>query len=218
MKKEIKEFIQHNRNDFRNAPFGKKDAANDPFKQFDIWFENTVKAEISDPFAMTLATANTQGIPSARVVYMRNITDQGLVFFTNYASHKGGDLFENPYACANFYWEDLSRQVRFTGRIEKVSTEESDAYFNSRPRESQLGAWASHQSEVLASRQELMDRVKKLEEKFAGQKVPRPEFWGGYALIATSVEFWQGRENRLHDRMRYSLLPDHSWILDRLSP
>lgn len=218
MKKDIKEFIQHNRHQFRHAPFGKKDAASDPFKQFDLWFENAVKAEITDPYAITLATANKEGIPSARVVYMRNITDKGLVFFTNYTSHKGVDLIENPHACANFYWEDLSRQVRFTGKIEKVSSEESDAYFDSRPRASQIGAWASHQSEVLANRQELMDRVKKLEEKFTGKKVPRPEFWGGYVLLPNSVEFWQGRENRLHDRMRYSLLADHSWNLERLSP
>lgn len=218
MKKEIKEFIQHNRHQFRKAPFGKKDTAKDPFKQFDLWFENAVKAEITDPYAITLATANQEGIPSARVVYMRNITDQGLVFFTNYSSHKGDDLLENPCACANFYWEDLSRQVRFTGTIEKVSTEESDAYFDSRPRASQIGAWASHQSEVLANRQELMDRVKKLEEKFADKKVPRPEFWGGYVLLPNSVEFWQGRENRLHDRMRYTLRANNSWILERLSP
>src|SRR5690606_33575691 len=137
------------------------------------------KCGIKDPFALTLATASKEGMPSARVVYMRDVTERGLVFFTNYESQKGHDLLENPYACANFYWEDLSRQIRFTGRVEKIATSESDDYFNSRPRESRIGAWASHQSAQLKGREELISKLNELKEKFEGKEVPRPGFWGG---------------------------------------
>ena len=201
-----------------NAPFSENDAKDNPIDQFSVWFENAVSGGIKDPFALTLATSNKEGKPSARVVYMRDVTERGLVFFTNYRSHKSHDLLENPYACANFYWEDLSRQVRFTGRVEMVDSEESDTYFNSRPRESRIGAWASHQSSKLTGREELISKLNELKEKFEGKDVPRPEFWGGYVIIPTTVEFWQGRESRLHDRILYERLENGNWALSRLSP
>lgn len=201
-----------------NAPFNESDVKENALDQFSVWFENAVKSGVNDPYAFTLATASKTGIPSARVVYMRDISNNGLVFFTNYSSHKGHDLLENPYACANFYWEDLSRQVRFTGKIEKVSNQESDEYFASRPRESQIGAWASHQSNELKNRDELITRLEALKNKFEGQEVPRPDFWGGYRLMPTHLEFWQGRESRLHDRIQYEHRDNETWKITRLSP
>lgn len=218
VKEETKDYIQHARRQFMNAPFAESDVRSNPIDQFSAWFENAVASGIKDPFALTLATADKNGIPSARVVYMRDVTERGLVFFTNYGSHKGHDLLENPYACANFYWEDLSRQVRFNGRVEKIAGTESDEYFNSRPRESQIGAWASHQSHRLDGREELISKLNKLKEKFEGQEVPRPDFWGGYVIIPTTVEFWQGRESRLHDRIQYEKDENGNWALTRLSP
>lgn len=218
MKKELKDIIQNNRRQFMSAPFNESDVKENAIDQFTEWFENAVESGIKDPFALTLATASKTGMPSARVVYMRDVSTNGLVFFTNYSSHKGHDLLENPYATANFYWEDLSRQVRFSGKVEKVSKTESDEYFASRPRESQIGAWASNQSSALKNREELIQRLENLKEKFEGEEVPRPEFWGGYRLIPTHIEFWQGRESRLHDRIQYTLKDDSSWKITRLFP
>lgn len=218
LKEETKDYIQHSRRQFMNARFSENDAKDNPIDQFSMWFENAVSCGIRDPFALTLATANKNGIPSARVVYMRDVTERGLVFFTNYLSHKGHDLFENPYACANFYWEDLSRQVRFTGRVEKVDISESDSYFDSRPRESQIGAWASNQSRKLNGREELISKLDALKIEFEGRDVPRPEHWGGYVIIPSTVEFWQGRESRLHDRILYERDENGNWAMSRLSP
>lgn len=218
LKEETKDYIQHSRRQFMNAPFSENDAKDNPIDQFSMWFENAVSCGIRDPFALTLATANKNGIPSARVVYMRDVTERGLVFFTNYLSQKGHDLFENPYACANFYWEDLSRQVRFTGRVEKVDISESDSYFDSRPRESQIGAWASNQSSKLNGREELISKLDALKIEFEGRDVPRPEHWGGYVIIPSTVEFWQGRESRLHDRILYERDENGNWAMSRLSP
>lgn len=218
MKKEIREYVQQNRRDFSNAPLEESDAPASPFRLFEKWFDNVLKAEITDPYAFTLATATADGMPSARVVYMRDISEKGLTCFTNYKSRKGNHLAENPVFCANFYWEDLARQVRFEGKVEKVSELISDEYFASRPRESQIGAWASDQSSGLPSRKALEEKLEALKAKFDGDSVPRPPYWGGYLLIPTKVEFWQGRESRLHDRLEYTLEDDAKWNLQRLSP
>lgn len=218
MKKEIREYVQQNRRDFSNAPLEESDAPESPFRLFEKWFDNVLKAEITDPYAFTLATASADGMPSARVVYMRDISEKGLTCFTNYKSRKGGHLAENPFFCANFYWEDLARQVRFEGNVEKVPEFISDEYFASRPRESQIGAWASDQSSGLPSRKALEEKLEALKAKFDGDSVPRPPHWGGYLLVPTKVEFWQGRESRLHDRLEYTREGDAKWNLQRLSP
>jgi pyridoxamine 5'-phosphate oxidase len=166
---------------------------------------------------MTLATAAKDGQPSARVVLLKSFDEHGFVFYTNYQSRKGQDLAENPRASLLFYWSQLWRQVRIDGVVEKISAAESETYFQSRPLGSKLGAWASNQSEVVADRETLEARFAELEKRFGGQ-VPRPEHWGGYRLRPNSIEFWQGRDNRLHDRLRYRLQDDGGWVIQRLGP
>ena len=166
---------------------------------------------------MTLATAAKDGQPSARVVLLKSFDDSGFVFYTNYLSGKGKELAENPRACLLFYWSTLWRQVRIEGDVEKISAAESEEYFQSRPLGSKLGAWASNQSEVIDRRETLEARFAELQKRF-GEDVPRPEHWGGYRLKPNSIEFWQGRENRLHDRLRYRLKEDGSWVIERLGP
>lgn len=217
MKSELDEYIKNNRREFSNAPLGIDNLATTPGGQFELWFDQALKSSIVDPYAFTLATANDRGEPSARVVYMREFNDERLTFFTNYGSRKGAELIENPRFCANFYWEELSRQVRFYGEAKILSPDESDDYFASRPRESQIGAWASRQSEELESRRTLQERMDELTAEFADRPVPRPEFWGGFALVYDRVEFWQGRAARLHDRFEYTKR-DHAWHKVRLSP
>lgn len=166
---------------------------------------------------MTLATADQEGNPDARIVLLKSFDDSGFVFYTNYQSRKGKELAEIPRACLLFYWSSLWRQVRIEGAVEKTSDAESDAYFQSRPVGSKLGAWASNQSEVVASREILEARFAELQQRF-GDNVPRPEHWGGYRVRPTAIEFWQGQENRLHDRLRYRLRGDGSWTIERLGP
>jgi pyridoxamine 5'-phosphate oxidase len=190
-----------------------------PIQQFRKWLEEARARGVSDQDAisMTLATADQNGRPAARIVLLKSFDDQGFVFFTNYQSRKGKELAENPRACLLFYWTQLWRQVRIDGPIEKVSARESDDYFQTRPKGSRLGAWASNQSEVVANRAELDARFAEMQTRF-GEHVPRPPHWGGYRLKPEAVEFWQGQENRLHDRLRYSLQPDGSWTIERLAP
>src|SRR6266567_8369643 len=190
-----------------------------PFRQFEMWSEQVRRAGVSeqDAISMTLATATRFGLPSARIVLLKSFDDRGFVFYTNYDSRKGNELEENARACLLFYWSAVWRQVRIEGRVEKVSDEESEQYFHSRPLGSKIGAWASKQSEVFESRAELEKRFEEFSWKF-GDNVPRPTHWGGYRLKPTTIEFWQGRDNRLHDRLRYQLQPDGSWIIERLGP
>jgi pyridoxamine 5'-phosphate oxidase len=168
--------------------------------------------------AMTLATASADGVPAARIVLLKGYDEHGFVFFTNYESFKGMQLAENPRACLVFFWKELERQVRITGLVEKVSAEESDAYFNSRPEGSRIGAWVSPQSQVIASREWLEEQEKKYIKDFSEQTVKRPAHWGGYRVKPISIEFWQGRSNRLHDRIQYTLQGDNTWTIERLAP
>ena len=190
-----------------------------PIRQFQTWCAEVRAQGIpeQDVISMTLATAGKDGQPSARVVLLKSFDEQGFVFYTNYDSRKGHDLAENPRASLLFYWSQLWRQVRIEGTVEKISAAESEEYFQSRPLGSQLGAWASNQSEVVANRETLEARFAAHEKRF-GERVPRPEHWGGYRLKPNSIEFWQGRDNRLHDRLRYQLQEGGGWLIERLGP
>ncbi len=190
-----------------------------PIRQFRTWFDEVRAHGVSEQNAisMTLGTATKDGRPSARIVLLKSFDDRGFVFYTNYYSRKGQELNDNPRACLLFYWSELWRQVRIEGVIEKISAAESEAYFQSRPLGSKLGAWASDQSEVVGSRESLEARFAEFEKRF-GSDVPRPEHWGGYRLRPNSIEFWQGRDNRLHDRLRYRLEKNGSWVIERLGP
>ena len=190
-----------------------------PIRQFQTWFDEVRARGVSeqDATSMTLATSDKNGQPSARIVLMKSFDDRGFVFFTNYHSRKGKELSENPRACLLFYWAELWRQIRIEGDVEMISAAESEEYFRSRPLGSKLGAWASDQSEVVDRRETLEARFAELQKRF-GEDVPRPEHWGGYRLKPDSIEFWQGRDNRLHDRLRYRLEEDGSWLIERLGP
>ncbi|EHP38803.1 pyridoxamine 5'-phosphate oxidase [Cupriavidus basilensis OR16] len=193
------------------------DVAPDPISQFQRWFDEAIHAKLPEPNAMTLATVDADGQPSARIVLLKGMDAQGFTFFTNYESRKGLDLAANPRAALLFHWVQLERQVRVEGRVEKVTDSESDAYYASRPLGSRLGAWASEQSREVADRTVLEQREADFRAKF-GDNPPRPAHWGGYRLVPTRIEYWQGRPSRLHDRIAYRLAPDGSWQIVRLSP
>ena len=204
------------RQEYMRAGLVEKDAVADPFKQFDRWFQDAVQAELPLPEAMTLATATDTGRPSARVVLLKGVDARGFVFYTNYASRKGHELAANPHAALVFAWTELERQVRIEGAIEKVSAEESDLYFASRPLGSRLGAWASPQSMVLPDRLTLAKTVAAIVLRY-GKHPPRPPHWGGYRVLPEAIEFWQGRKNRLHDRLLYTK-QTRDWTIERLAP
>jgi pyridoxamine 5'-phosphate oxidase len=205
------------RKDYSLSGLVEKDLARDPFRQFDKWFQEAEAAKIVDVNAMILATATREGRPSARTVLLKGLDGRGFVFYTNYESHKGRELEANARASLLFPWYALERQVIVEGKVTKVAREESDTYFHSRPRLSQLAAWASQQSAIVSSRSILEEAMKGLEKKYAGQEVPLPPQWGGYRVTPETVEFWQGRRSRMHDRLRFRRVEDE-WLVERLSP
>ena len=202
---------------FHLDKLNEKNVDSDPLIQFDIWYKESHILKLTEPSAMSLATADKKGRPSCRVVLLKRYDERGFVFYTNYESKKGKELEENNAACLLFYWGELKRQIRIEGRVEKVSHETSDEYFKSRPYKSRLGAWASNQSEVIENRLVIVKKFFKYMLKFGSKNIPLPPFWGGYILIPDTYEFWQGRENRLHDRLRYKL-DNNKWLIARLSP
>jgi pyridoxamine 5'-phosphate oxidase len=205
------------RREYARAGLKESDAEGDPVEQFRRWFDEALAANLHEPNAMTLATATPDGRPSARVVLLKGFDERGFVFYTNYEGRKAKELEINPYCALVFYWGELERQVRIEGRASRVPDKESDAYFEGRPRGSQLGAWASAQSRPVRDRGALEDRLRELEAGYEGREVPRPPFWGGYRVEPETIEFWQGRENRLHDRLMYRR-SDGLWRRERLQP
>ena len=204
--------------DFNFPPLRQSELLADPFAQFELWVEEARAAKVSDWEAMTLATASPDGRPSARVVFLRGADSRGFVFFTNYDSRKGRQLAANSCAALTLHWKEIERQICLEGEVARVSNDESDAYFAGRPMQSQLGAWASVQSEPLDSAETLDRRVDELRRRFAHGPIPRPNHWGGYRLVPNRIEFWQGRPSRLHDRFVYELQADGTWTKQRLNP
>lgn len=205
------------RQEYRKSELHEAQVNGNPIVQFSKWFEDAVHAQVPEVNAMTLATCNNAGIPSARIVLLKGVSERGFSFFTNYLSEKGEDMAKNPNVALVFFWQQLERQVRIAGSIEKLSVQESTIYFHSRPKGSQLGAWASTQSEEIPNREHLQKRLAALELEYTDKQVPKPPHWGGYVVKPTSMEFWQGRPSRLHDRIRYTL-HDQDWKIARLAP
>lgn len=206
------------RKDYKQHRLTEADVEKDPITQFSNWWQEALKSEIDEVNAMTLATASADGFPSARIVLLKGYDANGFVFYTNYHSFKGQQLEENPRACLVFFWKELERQVRITGLIHKVSSEESDEYFHSRPEGSRIGAWTSPQSQVIENREQLEKKEKELKTAFEGKEIPRPLHWGGYRVKPLIVEFWQGRPSRLHDRIQYTMEDNGGWKIERLAP
>lgn len=214
----VSEKIYSLRNDYKHAALDESGVGNDPIALFSSWLEQALHSEITDANAMTLGTCNLHLRPSLRVVLLRKVDDRGFSFFTNYESRKGKEIELNPWASLSFYWAELERQIRIEGSIYKVPATESDEYFMSRPRESRIGAWASPQSHSLADRKALDALVEKYEKQFEGKEVTRPPHWGGYIVAPDYIEFWQGRESRLHDRISFSKRRGNGWEKSRLAP
>lgn len=210
--------IANLRKEYTKASLDVTSVNKNPLLQFEKWFDEALLSNALEPSAMTLATISETGKPSARIVLLKGITDNHFYFYTNYQSQKGRELETNPACALTFFWPELERQVRISGFAQRATAEESDEYFNSRPRGSQLGAWASPQSVVIKDRSLLDQRLKEIEEKFKNEKtLPRPKQWGGYKVAPFEIEFWQGRQNRLHDRILYTLI-ESKWQINRLAP
>lgn len=206
------------RKDYKMQSLDEKDVSPDPLNQFEKWWQEVLDSKIDEPNAMTLATSDTKGIPSARIVLLKGIEDGGFIFYTNYESQKGTELKANPNACLVFFWKELERQVRIQGIVEKTSATASNEYYNSRPEGSRIGAWASPQSSVIKSREVLEENVTAVQKRFSGTTIERPEHWGGYTVKPFLIEFWQGRPSRLHDRIQYTKEANGNWKIERLAP
>ena len=206
------------REEYTRAGLTESEANPDPIEQFRTWFDEALASNLHEPNAMTLATATPAGRPSARIVLLKGFDERGFVFYTNYEGRKGEELEANPHCALLFYWGELERQVRIEGRVRRLPDRESDAYFAGRPRGSQLGAWASEQSRPVKDRDTLERRLRELEAEYEGREVPRPPFWGGYRVEPETIEFWQGRGYRLHDRLVYRRSEDGGWNRERLQP
>ncbi|MBE9166455.1 pyridoxamine 5'-phosphate oxidase [Pleurocapsales cyanobacterium LEGE 06147] len=206
------------RQNYSRCGLSETDVDPNPFKQFATWFQQAVNAQLIEPNAMTLATATPDGQPFARIVLLKDFDERGFVFYTNYQSNKGRQLADNPWAALVFWWAPLERQVRIEGKVEKITPQESDAYFHSRPKESQLGAWVSNQSQIIVSRELLDQKLEEIKARYTDREIPRPPYWGGFRVVPTNIEFWQGRPSRLHDRLRYRLTEEKAWLIERLSP
>lgn len=209
--------LQEMRTDYKKASLDEITVPSEPFSFFETWFSQAVNAQIKDPNTMILATSSKEGIPNIRAVLLKIFDEKGFVFFTNYNSTKAKEIEQNPHVGLEFLWLELERQVRVIGKCEKISTAESMAYFMKRSRGSQIGAWVSEQSSVISSRKMLQMQIEKMKEKFAKGSVPLPDFWGGYRVIPSEIEFWQGRESRLHDRILYTQ-EQEGWKIERLAP
>ena len=207
------------RQNYTLAGLSEADLDSNPIQQFNLWFEQALAADLIEPNAMTLATATADGKPSARIVLLKGVSERGFVFYTNYGSQKGRQLIANPYAALVFHWDKLERQIRIEGKVEKLSSVESLEYFHSRPKASQLGAWTSNQSQVIANREVLEQKLASLQAQYSDEDtIPLPEHWGGFRVVPNRLEFWQGRPSRLHDRLLYDLEADGSWSISRLAP
>jgi len=206
------------RRDYSHKSLSESDVDANAIRQFEKWWHEAVNSKIDEVNAMTLATASIDALPSARIVLLKEVNEKGFVFFSNYESYKAQQLAENPKACLVFFWKELERQVRITGLIEKISSKQSDDYFQSRPESSRIGAWASPQSRVIEDRQWLDEKFNELVNKMEGTAIPRPPHWGGYIVKPVVIEFWQGRPSRLHDRIQYSLDENGEWKIERLAP
>lgn len=206
------------RKEYSSAYLNEQDINHDPFKQFELWMHQAVEAQILEPHAMNVCTVSAEGKPSSRIVLLRGFDHKGFVFYTNYNSHKGNDLEKNNHVCLNFFWSELERQVRIEGIISKVDEQTSIDYFNSRPRESRIGAWASEQSTIIESRKVVEDAFAFYTNKFKDTPIiPKPPHWGGYLVKPSNIEFWQGRPSRLHDRLKFTR-NNNDWKIERLSP
>ena len=212
--------LRDRRIQYETAGLERSDLHDNPFIQWHTWYDQAAEAGVTEPNAMTVSTIGLDGVPDSRIVLARGVDDTGIVFYTNYASEKSEQLQKNPVASAVFGWLDLHRQVRVRGQVVQVPQQQSDEYFASRPRDSQLGAWASPQSQVISDRSVLTERLEQFRKQFEGSDVPRPPSWGGWLIVPTMFEFWQGRPSRLHDRFRYSRpnASDTAWTIERLAP
>lgn len=214
---DLRLYINTLRHDFSKQTLDESQVDKSPFLQFEKWFKEAVDAHVNEPNAMTVATASKSGKPAARILLLRNFNENGFVFYTNYSSRKGEEIDENPNCALLFFWPELERQVRIEGKLIKQSSAESDLYFNSRPRTSKLGAWTSPQSKVVKNRKELDELYEQTSQRFPSEDVPRPPHWGGFVLQPDSIEFWQGRPSRMHDRILYTLV-NGNWRIERLAP